>query len=517
MNRRVMVASAACILIVLFASHAVIAAGWVDQWMSHKVVASPVTIHDESRTIASLGGVSMRWPTPANEPFVTFAAPHFKAGCGGIDIFFGGMNYVNLKDAFQRKLEMLINSMPAIGLQLALAVFNEPLKNVIQSVQAATDWINGLQQDDCALSQDIVNSVQNTGPFAAVQGAVASSYEANKKAVTDGLADGWGAFKQSQAGQTIGATYRDLFGTATAHDGARQMLNACPQVIQDLGHTSSGLVTMLENAGYTTAKGYATAEIANVGRVLVGDFYTLEVDNSDTAASAYNVKFSPRDPHLGKAENIYDAILTGQICQKVPANASAACTPLITQFVSPNGITYTSIQQYVDQNIDRLMAHMTSNTPIVAGSDEEVLATSVPNTYTLCKSLVMMGVPDAQMVKTMAENEFVFRIIIDLTKVIGAGTVALQDRVQASAKADGACSDEAFLREVLTHVSEMGKNLQEINKVTSAVYYAKLEQTSSVLRNYQVIRSVYSTLVQEGRKAFNDSVMERVTGVSRGI
>lgn len=517
MRKSILATSIICLFCAVFASQAVLAEGWVDQWMSHKLVANPITIHDESRTIASLGGVSMRWPTPAQDPLVTFASPRFAAGCGGIDLFFGGFSYVNIKDFFQKKLEMLVNSMPAIGLQLALAVFNEPLKNVIQSVQAATDWINGLQMDDCSLQHSIVSAVDDTGPFAALQGGVKSSYESGKKAVTDSMADGWGAFKESEAGQAAGRVYRDLFGTGTAHDGARQMLNGCPALIQNLGHTSSGLVTMLENAGYTASNGYATAEIADIGRALVGDFYTWESDTGDNAASAFNVKWTPRDANFGKADNVYDAILTGKVSKKPAGDNNASGTTINTQFTSGvTGITYNSIQEFVDQNIDRLVAHMTTNSAIPTSSDEMFVATAVPNTYTLCKSLTMMGVADTQMIKTMAENEFVFKIVNDLSKVIGSGAVALEDRITASAGAENGCSDESFLKRLLSHTLDMKENIEEINKVTSQVYYAKLDQVNNTLKNFQVIKSVYSTLVQEGRKAFNDSVMERLTGVGRG-
>ena len=129
-------------------------AGFADDWLANSTTSSPSYFEGQKRGYLSAGGFSARWKT-SNDYLVSVTPPRVKAGCGGIDAFWGGMTFMKPQYLVQ-KLENIVQNSPAVAVDLALNVLCEPCKNAMETMERASNALNSIQLDDCKATQALV-------------------------------------------------------------------------------------------------------------------------------------------------------------------------------------------------------------------------------------------------------------------------------------------------------------------------------------------------------------------------
>jgi len=86
----------------------------------------------------------------------TIKLPYFKAGCGGIDLYFGGISFINAQE-FKNLLTAIgqnaIGYAFQLGLEAVCPTCNEELKNLVKKIQ---DW-QKMFTDTCTAAKNLVD------------------------------------------------------------------------------------------------------------------------------------------------------------------------------------------------------------------------------------------------------------------------------------------------------------------------------------------------------------------------
>lgn len=119
-------------------------------------ISDPSVIQGQTMNIYSGGSVFMRAPRRTYQ-LASVTAPTWKAGCGGIDLYAGGMSFIN-KDRFVSMLRNIGSN--ALGYSFNLAIQNlcPTCQNVMQALQATAQHANRLNIDSCEAAKGIVNA-----------------------------------------------------------------------------------------------------------------------------------------------------------------------------------------------------------------------------------------------------------------------------------------------------------------------------------------------------------------------
>jgi len=117
------------------------------------------------------GSASMRTPTKFMQP-LTIQFPNIKAGCGGIDLFFGGFSYINAEE-FKRFLQSTGTAALGYGFQLALEKICPTCNSVLKSLKQLSQSVNQFGLDSCTAGQALVNTT--LGPLFGGKNAVVAN------------------------------------------------------------------------------------------------------------------------------------------------------------------------------------------------------------------------------------------------------------------------------------------------------------------------------------------------------
>jgi conjugative transfer pilus assembly protein TraH len=137
-------------------------ADWTDDWFDNAVIDSPSSYQSQQRGFYSAGGFRARYDT-SNDYLATVSLPRIKAGCGGIDLFMGGFSFLD-EDYLVEKFQNMIQAAPAVAFNMALSTMSDKLANHIGKLEAATNWLNQIQVDDCAMTKTVVAEFKKDDP-----------------------------------------------------------------------------------------------------------------------------------------------------------------------------------------------------------------------------------------------------------------------------------------------------------------------------------------------------------------
>jgi hypothetical protein len=145
----------ALILALLWRPDAAQAENWFKRLGGSLIQSSSDVFESQKQGHFAGGGMSLRLPVDKT-PFFHFTPPRINAGCGGIDAFWGGFSFLNPEYLIQ-KLKNILMAAPAYAFQLALETLCEPCANIITTLSAIADQLNGLASDDCRSAKMLVN------------------------------------------------------------------------------------------------------------------------------------------------------------------------------------------------------------------------------------------------------------------------------------------------------------------------------------------------------------------------
>jgi conjugative transfer pilus assembly protein TraH len=272
------------------------AQSWAEHWFDNVTYTSPGSFEDQTRGYVTAGGMSGRIDVHSDY-LMSLTMPKVKAGCGGIDMFLGGMSFLD-PDYLVQKLESILQAAPAVAFQYLLETLDEKMGNIISKMEAATNFLNSIQVNDCRLANRMVQIARGDDNMSGIIEEM-TGY----KSVRQGYAK---SYQQSR--EKIQAN-----GNSPTED-LKDALANCPAEVTDIFRTGSLLAHAASRVG--------AADWAAVMRARVGDVY-MRWDATDKVPL-----FSAIPACAGQDTESSDDFLNGRVMRRalnMPATA-ADCT-----------------------------------------------------------------------------------------------------------------------------------------------------------------------------------------------
>ncbi len=223
------------------------AQSWAESWFDNVTYTSPGSFEDQTRGYVTAGGMSGRVDVH-NDYLMSVTLPKVRAGCGGIDMFLGGMSFLD-PDYLVQKLESILQAAPAVAFQYLLETLDEKMGNIISKMEAATNFLNSIQVNDCRLANRMVQIAKGDDNMSGIIEEM-TGY----KSVREGFSKSYQNSREKiQANQ--GNPTEDL----------RDALENCPAEVTEIFKTGSLLAHAAARVG--------ASDWAGVMRARVGDVY----------------------------------------------------------------------------------------------------------------------------------------------------------------------------------------------------------------------------------------------------
>lgn len=268
------------------------AQSWAESWFDNVTYASPGSFEDQTRGYLTAGGMSGRVDVH-NDYLLSLSLPKVKAGCGGIDMFLGGMSFLD-PDYLVQKLESILQAAPAVAFQYLLETLDEKMGNIISKMEAATNFLNSIQVNDCRMANRLVQVARGDDN---VSGIIEEM--TGYKSVRQGFAKSYQNSREKIQANANNPT-EDL----------KDALSNCPAEVTDIFRTGSLLAHAATRVG--------AGEWAGVMRARVGDVY-MRWDPADKVPLFSAIPACPKQD----SDSAQD-FLTGQVQRRalnIPATA----------------------------------------------------------------------------------------------------------------------------------------------------------------------------------------------------
>lgn len=247
-------------------------ANFADDWLSQTSSTPSGYFQGSQRGYMTGGSFSTRWPQ-SNDNLLSITKPSVRSGCGGIDMFLGGMSFMNV-DYLVDKLQRILSAAPAAAFDIALKTLAPQVSDTIKSLESIVDKLNNLQLDDCKAAKALVATVNPLDLPEKVQ-AEMNSAQADFM-ITSGAGDLYNTITSTfKSEQKAGAT-------TTSKAAADASMAGCPAVLRTIFGGGSILATL------GSMKGIPAEHIANM-RGYMGDVrvYT-PAETGTTPMAVYN-------------------------------------------------------------------------------------------------------------------------------------------------------------------------------------------------------------------------------------
>ncbi|TNE30038.1 conjugal transfer protein TraH [Sphingobium sp. CFD-2] len=257
------------------------AQGWAESWFDNVTYTSPGSFEDQTRGYVTAGGMSGRVDVH-NDYLMSVTLPKVKAGCGGIDMFLGGMSFLD-PDYLVQKLESILQAAPAVAFQYLLETLDEKMGNIISKMEAATNFLNSIQVNDCRLANRMVQIAKGDDNMSGIIEEM-TGY----KSVKEGFSKSYQHSREKIQANANSPT-EDL----------KDALENCPAEVTEIFKTGSLLAHASARVG--------ASDWAGVMRARVGDVY-MRWDATDKVPIFSAIPACPRQD----TESV-DDFLTGKV------------------------------------------------------------------------------------------------------------------------------------------------------------------------------------------------------------
>lgn len=230
------------------------AASWAESWFDNVSYSNPGSFEDQTRGYLTAGGITGRVDVH-NDYLMSLTLPKVKAGCGGIDMFLGGMSFLD-PDYLVKKLESILQAAPAVAFQYLLETLDEKMGNIISKMEAATNFLNSIQVNDCRMANRLVQVAKGDDNMSGIIEEM-TGY----KSIKEGFAN---SYQQSR--EKIQANNNN------PTEDLKDALQNCPAEVTDIFKTGSLLAHAAQRVG--------AGDWADQMRARVGDVY-MRWDTND--------------------------------------------------------------------------------------------------------------------------------------------------------------------------------------------------------------------------------------------
>lgn len=139
------------LLSLIFAIPMLTNAGVVDDWLNDLESTTGAGAYNSgTRGYLTAGSINAR-ANSTNEYLMSINPPRLKAGSCGIDLFLGGMSFMDI-DYLGDKLEAVWQNADSVALSMAMSALSKTLDEKGMDFTQAVDYLNNLQFNECELA-----------------------------------------------------------------------------------------------------------------------------------------------------------------------------------------------------------------------------------------------------------------------------------------------------------------------------------------------------------------------------
>lgn len=460
-----------------------LAAGWVDDWLTQRTSTSAGYFEGQKRGYYSAGSFSTRWPNQNDYP-VTVELPRLSGGCGGIDLFGGGVSFLQFEYLVD-KMQRVLQSGGAVAFELALNTLCPECNNVINNIEAITNKLNSMQMDECGMAKKVVATLSDKQSLTQMGESLANSVK---------------NFSLSQGAEDL---YTRITEDHTARDGTidttenTQIMQGCPTDIKDifLSNFTGASSLLLQNVG--VGKMGLDQAYVDMIRGLVGDI------RIEAPASGYAISYVAPCP-----QNVGDDskhLLNGQTMAK---DTSDQC------YVQTN--TNGNLTLYF-QNTMLGIASKMRNKQLLTASETTLLQESPLSLGLVLKTAVGTEM-EAQTVAVLADitaKAHALQMLADLysrARTIGErGKAVLEQKAVAVAgQAPSTCATEVFNEKVVADIDHMLEQIYTLQDGAKKSYTAASQETALILGIVDHLRQGNERLKGEVARRFSPALANQV-------
>lgn len=208
-------------------------------------------------------------------------------------MFLGGMSFLD-PDYLVQKLESILQAAPAVAFQYLLETLDEKMGNIISKMEAATNFLNSIQVNDCRLANRMVQIGRG---------------DDNMSGIIEEMT-GYRSVKQGFAKSYQQSREKIQANNNNPTEDLKDALENCPAEVTDIFRTGS----LLSHAASRVGAG----EWASVMRARVGDVY-MRWDPNDKVPLFSAIPACPRQDSESPGD-----FLTGRVQRRtlnIPATA----------------------------------------------------------------------------------------------------------------------------------------------------------------------------------------------------
>ncbi|MDE8654472.1 conjugal transfer protein TraH [Novosphingobium album (ex Liu et al. 2023)] len=398
------------------------AQSWAESWFDNVTYTSPGSFSDQTRGYVTAGGMSGRVDVH-DDYLMSLSLPKVKAGCGGIDMFLGGMSFLD-PDYLVQKLESILQAAPAVAFQYLLETLDEKMGNIISKMEAATNYLNSIQVNDCRLANRMVQIAKGDDNMSGVIEEMTGS-----KSVKEGFAK---SYQQSRE------KIQSNKGNPT--EDLKEALENCPSEVTDIFRTGSLLAHAASRVG--------AGDWAGVMRARVGDVY-MRWDSTDKVPIFSAI---PACPHQDTESS--DDFLTGRVQTR-----ALNVPPTAADCAKDNGKGALELARTRMQSIT---TKIRTRSALSAEEKQFVANVRTMPVYRLLEWGVRQGVPDSVIGDTdeLVALSLGYQMLNDLTRSIDFA-VTNAERGATVAGAASADSSNICQTRILTKGIEQLRDLRE--------------------------------------------------------
>lgn len=472
------IASVAIGVLLLFSSSA--KGEWVDDWLQQRSVSGPNYFHGQERGFYQGGSFSTRWSNTNDYP-LTVEAPRIKAGCGGIDVFLGGMSFMNA-DYLVDKLQGILMNAEAVAFDLGLKTLCEQCSNTIKNFEALADKLNSMQIEECAAARELVGVVMDEGGFHSsevIREKLGTAIKENK--IVQGITEMWDvATKEDQANNNIPQTA----------DVARINSGCNAEIISIF--LSGG--SLLENLGSNMS---IPSDHTDLIRGLVGDVVL------EGPASAYKVAYvgpcpqNNPDDIKGISEGVLFAKDTGGSCNQISDSNR-------------------DLVQYVTDILDSIATKIETRGALSV-SEQDFLAATPLSPLPILKTAVATNMRES-MITSLADitaKAYSLQMLSDL--YIRAESIAVKAKEMLEKQAGVAsgqlyenCNPAVFAGHIDQDLTVMLKKVRQLQQSSREAYVASAEEITTIMTYLEKMQRIEVQMVSEITRRYGKDVATRM-------
>ena len=238
----------------------------------------------------SAGGGFIRTPVK-NLQLLHVHAPSYRMGCSGIDLFFGGLDFVSSEKLTQFGQNVMQNAVP-FAIDLALQTWAPGLKGALDVVKKMAQEINSASKSSCEIAQMGVGGVAGWFAKSGKMDFLCQTYASHGNGASSWLA--------SKQGCTDPNTNREKNEAAKKDPSLKDMVTQNRNLVWYFLMKNDFLKTNIEIAQYIMAMTGTVVNIAENGTIGLKSFEPL-ITNEKTAGLDQILNGNPKD---GKAHEV---------------------------------------------------------------------------------------------------------------------------------------------------------------------------------------------------------------------